>query len=140
MSGERERRETEDYPGFVVCDNRRFGSITLGHTRQAVRDVLSYAMTVEGWDDAIAGYGWDEDPEGTIAGVSLTDLGNLLDVLFDLRGDYGRLVLAMANAERRGGGSWPERPRIRKPVVDLMRSCLADLESRSASQVGEETK
>lgn len=85
--------ETEDYPGLVVHDGRVSGSITVGHTRLPIWAFIYTAIT-EGWDEAERG--WTPSDYG----MKESDLAVFLHDLLNLRGDFGRLLLAMANAER----------------------------------------
>jgi hypothetical protein len=121
--------DTEGYPGFRVHDAMSGGSITFGRSRLAV-----WAVTAD-----LVKYGWErgvaesyEPPTGE------AEFAELLHNVFQLRGEFGRLLLAMANAERRESRAWERwdrrrpipkawwtQPDVYGPVVEQMRRCLA---------------
>lgn len=117
--------ETEGlYPKLVVCDNRVSGSITIGQSRLPVWAILgSYFQG--GWDEVVAGWDYIE----TDYGFTEDDLYGLIYNLLEMRGDFGRLLLALADAERRGrhGAPWWERKKDRKRIGDLLLRCVDDL-------------
>jgi len=81
------------YPGLVVHDGRHSGSITYGCTRLPVECIIHTALTM-GWDEVEEGwtpsaYGWDA-----------TRTAHFLSDLLEARGEFGRLLLVLANAER----------------------------------------
>ena len=81
------------YPGLVVHDGRHSGSITFGRTRLPVNAVI-YDALCSGWDVVEEGwtpsaYGWDDKK-----------LAHFLHDLLEMRGEFGRLLLVLANAER----------------------------------------
>lgn len=86
--------ETVDaYPGLCVHDGRHSGSITFGQTRLPVNAVI-YDALCSGWDVVEEGwtpsaYGWDDGK-----------LAIFLYQLLEMRGEFGRLLLVLANAER----------------------------------------
>lgn len=87
--------ETDDlYPGLVVHDGRVSGSITAGKSRLPLWAFNSTAL-YSNWDEVEKGwsptryYGWTEDNHADF-------LYNLLET----RGEFGRLLLVLANAER----------------------------------------
>lgn len=117
--------ETEGlYPKLVVSDNRVTGSITIGPSRLPVWAILgSYFQG--GWDEVV--WGWDYIE--TEYGFTESDLTGLLYNLMEMRGDFGRLVLALADAERReshGSGypPWWRKKKDRKRIGDLLLRCV----------------
>lgn len=84
------------YPGLVVHDGRHSGSITYGRSRLAVECIIHAALcqgwgvVEEGWTPSA--YGWD----------AARTAGFLCDLL-EARGEFGRLLLVLANAERLEG-------------------------------------
>lgn len=118
--------ESDDlYPGLTVSDNRVTGSITVGRSRLPVWAFVSEAVT-HGWDSAEHFY------EPSEYGMDAEDLGTFLYRLMELRGEFGRLLLLLADAERceslSGHRPWWKTKRHRKRVGDQLRRCLATLE------------
>lgn len=112
------------YPGLVVHDGRMAGAVTVGRTRLPLYAVLSTYLEC-GWEEVAAC--WPEYDDLTEHDV-LVFLHNLLE----LRGEFARLLLVLADAERceaqRGGypaPAWWETKRHRQRVAAQLRSCLA---------------
>lgn len=124
--------ESDDlYPGLCVHDGRQSGSITVGCSRLPVWAFIWPAI-VHGWDQEAewgyepSQYGWDADK-----------MGAFLHNLMELRGEFGRLLLVLADAERCervrprwDGPAWWETKKHRKRVADQLRRCLAVLEAQ----------
>lgn len=123
------REESVDlYPGLVVHDGRVTGSITFGRTRLPIWAVIGEAL-YNGWEDVERGY----------APVQFTQdqFVSFLYHLVEMRGEFARLLLVLANAERdgierdersrRGAKPWWDYPPQRKIVADQLRRCLATL-------------
>ena len=137
------------YPGLVVHDGRVTGSITIGQSRLPVWAIIGSAIT-EGWDTVE--WGWSP---GEHYGFTDKDLADFLYNLLECRGEFGRLLLILADAERRESDrrhdvlephgplvnvtpgdpdavelppSWWEDDELSKPVIDQLRRCLAVLE------------
>lgn len=87
--------ETSEYPGLWVHDGRQSGSVTFSKSRLPVWAVVGCAVrggweeVESNWDYIGTGYGWTEER-----------FIELLNHVFQLRGDFGRLICALANAER----------------------------------------
>lgn len=120
---------TRIYPGLVVCDGRQSGSITIGRTRLPIWCVTGALLSgVRDWDDVVTDY----DPPCT-----RDELNEFVDCLLDVRGEFARLLLELAAAERadrrRGMRSppWWETKRRRKRVAAQLRRCLALVEVSS---------
>lgn len=120
--------QTEDYPGLVVHDGRVSGSITLGRSRLPMWAFIGrlaqdgFEDATRDWDDL---YGWDAEK-----------MDELLYNLFEVRGEFARLLLMLADAERCDrtrpfGTPWWETKRHRKRVSDQLRRCLAALEAEA---------
>lgn len=86
--------ETEGYPNLVVHDGRVTGQITIGPSRLPVSAILSTAVA-EDWDSVEEGW----SPTGDY-GFTEDDLLGFLHDLLQARGEFGRLLLALADAER----------------------------------------
>ncbi len=113
--------ETTDlYPGLVVCDARVTGSITFGRSRLPVWCVTSLDREKD-----LARYGWTTE--------------RFMEFVYHLlnaaRGDLGRLLLVLADVERRseeqleGGndGWWTGRDRT--AIANALRAALAHVEA-----------
>jgi hypothetical protein len=116
--------ETEGlYPGLVVHDGRVGGSITVGRSRLPL---WALPVPFRGYDYEIADYGVTDD-----------DLAAFAHHLFDLRGEFARLLLVLAYAERcesRGGQRpWWQRKTHQQRVAKQILRCLAMLEGGRAS-------
>lgn len=113
------------YPGLVVHDGRVSGSITLGRSRLPIWAFTAY-LVEGGWEnvkhDWPDTYGWER-----------AEMAQLLGDVFELRGEFARLLLVLADAERcdrsrlLSGPSWWETKRHRKRVADQLKRCLAVL-------------
>ena len=116
------------YPGLVVCDNRVTGSITVGRSRLPLWAFARSAIA-NGWDEA------DDSYDLTEQGYTARDLAGFVGHLVEMRGEWARLLLVLADAERcdyRGSyrrPAWWQTKRHRKRVGDQLRRCLATLES-----------
>lgn len=132
------RRPAEEsidlYPGLVVWDARQSGSITIGRSRLPVWAVIAdlvhggWPAVLKGWDYIEDDYDFDTD-----------DMTAFLAYLLEARGEFGRLLLTLANAERVEGeaeqamtlpAAWWKDPDLSKPVADQLKRCLAVLEER----------
>lgn len=117
------------YPGLVVHDGRVSGSITFGPSRLPIWAVISsalrynWAYVEENW--APSDFDWDEDR-----------LSEFLYCLMELRGDFARLLLALAHAEKQdldrsqnnpSLAPWWEDPQLSAPVVEALTEALRAL-------------
>lgn len=84
--------ETEDYPGFVVHDGRVAGALTIGRSRLPLYSILPDSLTESSVAHAAEAFGTDITRDEV--------LGFLCDLLSGVRGEFARLLLAIANAER----------------------------------------
>lgn len=111
------------YPGLTVRDDRVTGSITAGRSRLPLWAFMGTAIS-HGWGEVEHGYspseyGWTQDK----AAAFVYDL-------CELRGEFGRLICVLADAERtdRSSRAWWETKKHRKRVAAQLRICLAILE------------
>lgn len=103
------------YPGLVVHDGRVSGSITVGCSRLPV---WALPLQVHGEDYDVEEYGYTTD-----------EIATFIHHLLDLRGEFARLLLLLANAQRCGSGKpWWLRKVHRQRISRQMRRCLALLE------------
>lgn len=119
--------ESDDlYPGLSVHDSRVTGSIVVDHSRLPLWAFVWNAVN-EGWEEVERGYSPTEH-----YGYTANDLGRFLYNLLEQRGEFGRLLLVLADAEAhdRGDRPWWETKRHRRRVADQLRLCLAKLEAQ----------
>jgi|ERR1019366_4150915 hypothetical protein len=116
-------KESADlYPGLVVHDDRVSGSITVGKSRLPLWAFAGWDWdeVVSGWDYIESEYKWTHDKNAMF-------LHNLLE----MRGEFGRLLLILADAERRDRSfatAWWDKKKDRKRVATQLRRCLAVVE------------
>ncbi len=81
---------TEDYPGLVVCEGHRRGSI---RTKERGLELWcwAYDAIVNGFDSAEADYD---------TGTTADEFARLVANLLNQRGEFGRLVCVLADVER----------------------------------------
>lgn len=113
-----DEESTDLYPGLVVHDGRVTGSITFGPTRLPL------------WAPQIA-FVDAEDYRASKEDVGAGE--HFLSDLLQLRGEFGRLLLVLADAERceRVTGSrycWWQTKRHRKRIAQQFKLCLQVLE------------
>lgn len=120
--------DSDLYPGLVVWDARCSGSITLGETRLPIwAPRLDWSEIDDYFPDA-------GDPAREKYESAAADALEFLYFLREQRGEFARLLLVLADAERRearrsvNAGAWWETKRHRKRVADQLRRCLACLE------------
>ena len=122
--------ESHLYPGLCLHDGRQSGSITVSCSRLPLWAFAGW-MHKTGWEEVVTGwdyieteYGWDADK-----------MGEFIYCLMEQRGEFGRLLLVLADAERceqnrRGvaGKPWWRTKKHNKRVADQLRRCLEALE------------
>lgn len=89
----RPAEETEGYPGLSVNDGVQSGSIAIRGSCLPLWSFI-YSVVADGWDETEADYDLDE------YGYTADDLARFLVHLLEARGEFGRLLLALAAAER----------------------------------------
>ncbi len=106
--------ETEGlYPNLVVCDGRVSGSITIGASRLPIWCFSSTAIQL-GWDEVEAGwepterYGFTED-----------DFSAFVYHLLEQRGEFARLLLILADMDRRDAEDEDAVLAPHGPIVDI---------------------
>ena len=126
------------YPGLVVHDGRVSGSITVGQSRLPLWAIIGTAIR-ETWESVESNWSPTE-----AYGFTAHDLAAFLYDLMELRGEFGRLLLVLANAERQEmiaeqedesllvADAWWDVPAQRQPVIDQLRRCLLALETIGA--------
>lgn len=116
------------YPGLMVHDGVQTGSICLRDTRMPLWSFIADVVH-SGYEKGAGDYGigptkWDAD-----------DMTKFLYCLLEMRGEFGRLLLTLADAERleqkRGAfhTPWWDTKRHKKRVGDQLRRCLEALEA-----------
>lgn len=120
----RPARETVDYPGFCVHDGRVSGSITAGESRLPL-----WCLIYETVHDGFAAV---EKDRADTHGLTADSFSGFLYDLLEMRGEFGRLLCVLANAERvegvRGQTPWWLRDSQRRKVIAQLRRCLETLE------------
>ena len=119
------------YPGLVVDDGRATGSITAGRTRLPLWAFITDVI-LEGKDAAWHGYDVGEH------GLTPKDLAHFLYCLLELRGEFGRLLLVLANEERmeRALNPWWERKTGRRRVRKQLQRCLDAIKEPQEPETG----
>lgn len=125
------------YPGLVVHDNRQTGSITAGRSRLPVWAFCTTAILGQ-WSEGGKQYsGWGSvegsyNPEEY--GLTEEDFANFIYCLMELRGEFGRLLLVLADMERRERHwrSWWQTKVNRGRMRRQLRRCLAVLDALEA--------
>jgi hypothetical protein len=109
--------QTDGYPKLMVDDDVQSGSINVRGTRLPLWAIISTAIN-EGWDKVE--WGWS--PEANY-GFTKEDLSHFLYCLLEQRGEFGRLLLLLANAEDKSE-CWWEKKSHRKRIVTQLKRCL----------------
>lgn len=116
------------YPGLVVHDGVVSGSITVGRSRLPLWAIIRTAIT-DGWRSVTAG--WNPSPD-----FDEEALATFLHDLLEMRGEFGRLLLVLAAAEREaicrddvthGGEPWWDHEPSRSRVIEQLQRCLTVL-------------
>lgn len=112
--------ETHGFPQLMVHDNIQTGSINIRNTRLPLWAIIGTVIN-EGWE-AVEG-GWCPKEYN----YSKQDLALFLYCLLEQRGEFGRLLLVLADVEKteyRGDLSWWEKTRARRRVMKQLQNCL----------------
>lgn len=115
------------YPGLVVHDGRVSGSITINQSRLPMWAFVGY-LPHGGWDSVVQGWPYIETEYGWDAYAQAAFLTDLLQA----RGEFGRLLLVLADAERcertRGHGKpWWRTRKHRVRVRRQLERCIEAL-------------
>jgi hypothetical protein len=118
--------ESHIYPGLCLSDNRQSGSITVGCTRLPVWSIIGEVIR-DGWDSAEHSYSIEE------YGWTAEKMAEFIYYLMEQRGEFGRLLLTIAEAERcehvgNGRKPWWRTKRHKNRVADQLARCLIALE------------
>jgi hypothetical protein len=126
---------TEDYPGLVVCEGYRRGSIRTKDRGLELWCWVYELITQADWD----GVNRDYEP-----GIDPDEFARFLVNLLNQRGEFGRLVCVLADVERDddervgkvGRGvdrrPWWEVPDQRARVRHVLLECVAALDEEEA--------
>ena len=101
--------ETNGFPKLMVHDNFQSGSINIRKTRLPLWAIITTAIC-EGWEAVERGWSPTESYNYT-----KEDLANFLYCLLEQRGEFGRLLLLLANVERLE--CWWENTNARQRVI-----------------------
>lgn len=82
------------YPNLVVHDGRQRGSITIGRSRLPIWSVI-YTAIEHDWDEVERGWAPTQH-----YGFTARDLAEFVHSICQVRGEFARLVLMLADAER----------------------------------------
>ena len=123
--------EREEFPGIWLADNRVSGSITLGRSRLPLW-CLVYTLVSEGWPGVEAG--WMPGVEaGWMPGHGRDVTSDFLYNLLSQRGEFGRLLCALATAEHLlpedSDEMWQEIEELAAPVRAQLQRCLDVLDA-----------
>ncbi len=119
------------YPGLVMHDGRVNGSITVGRSRLPLWAICATAISGS-WQEV------EEDwPTVKDYGFGEEDFVEFIYCLMEMRGEFGRLLLVLADAERRWRAhdhlrddrAWWEMPTVRTRILKQLRRCVASLEA-----------
>lgn len=122
--------ETEDYPGLIVRDGRRTGSLTAGHSRMPMSTVCTAVMHGD-FDQWANG-------EDNIHGVTVEDAIGFVHDLLEHRGDFARLLAVLADVQRLEWDrqdedmnlpSWWDHDESYRRVHDALVRCLDALDN-----------
>lgn len=120
--------ESHEYPGLCLHDMRVTGSITAGCSRLPLW-AFTWTAVTQGWEAVEAGwaptYGWNAEK-----------MGEFLYNLLEQRGEFGRLLLILADVERRERHDkfWDEMPTLRKRVLRQLQRCTEALEPSAGNK------
>jgi len=113
--------QTDGFPKLMVHDNYQTGSVNVRNTRLPLWAIIT-TVVCEGWDRVESGWSPEEH-----YGYTKTDLAHFLYCLLEQRGEFGRLLLVLANAEHRNDSGWWEEPKYRRMVIKQLQRCLDTL-------------
>jgi len=113
---------TDIYKGLVVQDNRVGGSITIRQSRLPLWTLIGTAVR-ENWADVQDS--WDvEDYD-----YSADELADFLYHLLEMRGEFARLLLELANANKQSDFWWIDEE-ICENIRHQLQKCLDSLNER----------
>ena len=112
--------ETHGFPKLMVHDNIQSGSINVRDTRLPLWAIIFTAIR-EGWEEVEHGWSPTENYNYT-----KEDLAHFLYCLLEQRGEFGRLLLLLANVEKpdRDYLAWWEIASVRNRVKKQLQRCI----------------
>jgi len=125
--------QTNGFPKLMVDDDVQSGSINVRNTRLPLWAIITTVIT-EGWEQVERGWSPQEH-----YGFTKEDLAHFLYCLLEQRGEFGRLLLVLANAEDKNDVGWWEKKTHRHRVMKQLQRCLDSL-SQIAPTEGEEER
>lgn len=121
--------ETVDlYPGLCVDDDRVSGSITVGCSRLPLWAFVGMMVT-DGWETVVSEEGWPYLEDGY--GWTRQMMSDFLYYAMQSRGEFGRLMLLMAEMNRTGeakNAPWIAEANNRERMKEQLQRCLNALE------------
>lgn len=129
------------YPGLVVWDGRVTGSITVGRSRLPLWAICTTAIRGH-WSKEDASkehWGSVESGWGDTYGFTDEDFAHFIYCLMEMRGEFGRLLLVLANAERADlrfvwPSGWWTKPTVRRRVRQQLQRCIEALDALDEPQ------
>ena len=114
------------YPGLCVHDARVTGSITVGRSRLPLWAFVSMVIE-DGWEAVVSEEdGWPYLEEKY--GWTRQKMSDFLYYLVESRGEFGRLLLLMAEVERvkreNDGSPWLHQEDLRLQMREQLQRCL----------------
>ena len=113
--------QTDGFPKLMVNDNVQTGSINIRNTRLPLWAIITTAIC-EGWEQVERGWSPEEHYEYTHK-----DLAHFVYCLLEQRGEFGRLLLILANAEHRNDSDWWQESKYRNMVIKQLQRCVRAL-------------
>ena len=110
---------TNIYEGLVVQDNRVGGSITVRQSRLPLWTLIGTAIR-ENWSDVQDGWNVDD------YNYSAEELADFLYRLLEMRGEFARLILELATAQKQNDFWWIDE-NICENVRAQLQKCLNSL-------------
>lgn len=111
-------KQSNLYPKLMVADNFMTGSINIRDSRLSLWAIVSAAIS-DGWDEVEGGWAVESRH-----GFTESDLIEFLYNLLEQRGEFGRLLLLLADAERLHKDGWWNYKVQRKKVMKQLQNCI----------------
>ncbi len=117
---------TDIYEGLVVQDNRVSGSITIRQSRLPLWTLVGTAIR-ENWSDVQDSWNVEDND------YSADELADFLYHLLEMRGEFARLLLELANANKQSDFWWIDEE-ICENVRHQLQKCLDSLSERKNNE------
>ncbi len=117
---------TDIYEGLVVQDNRVGGSITIRQSRLPLWTLVGTAIR-ENWSDVQDSWNVEDND------YSADELADFLYHLLEMRGEFARLLLELANANKQSDFWWIDEE-ICENVRHQLQKCLDSLSERKNNE------